>query len=149
MVVFRIVHERWSKELAASGNEARWNSKGNFVIYTSASRALACLENIVHRSGEGDSRIFKTMVIEIPDQLKCEEIFLMKLSKDWSERKNFIYTQHLGNEWIRANTSAILKVPSSIIKMENNYILNPAHKDFKKIKLRGVENFIFDSRVEI
>ncbi len=147
MIVFRIVHERWSKELTASGNEARWNSKGNFVIYTSASRALACLENIVHRSGEGNSQIFKTMVIEIPDQLKCEEIFLKILMKNWKERKNFIHTQHLGNEWIRANTSAVLKIPSSIIPMEYNYILNTAHKDFKKIKLRGVENFIFDSRV--
>ncbi|MCY7408881.1 MAG: RES family NAD+ phosphorylase [Chitinophagales bacterium] len=147
MIVFRIVHEKWAKELTASGNEARWNSKGNFVIYTSASRALACLENIVHRSGEGDSRIFKTMVIEIPDYLKCDEIFLKKLMKNWKERKNFIHTQHLGNEWIRANTSAILKVPSSIIPEEHNYILNPAHKDFKKVKLRGVKKFNFDSRV--
>jgi RES domain-containing protein len=53
MEVYRISLARWTTALTASGNAARWNSKGKFVIYTASSAALACLENVVYRSGEG------------------------------------------------------------------------------------------------
>ena len=76
MHVFRI--STFSK-LIASGNPARWNSKGNYVIYTSTNRALACLENIVHRSGEGLENKFKILTIEIPDIIKKIKIKIILL----------------------------------------------------------------------
>jgi hypothetical protein len=38
-------------------------------------------------------------------------------------------------------------VPSAIIKDEWNYIINPSHKDFKKVKITGIEPFVFDTRL--
>lgn len=149
MIVFRIVHEKWSNNLLASGNEARWNSEGNLVIYTSGSRALACLENFVHRSGETSRQLFKTMVIEIPDYIKMDEISTKQLPGDWHDRMNFSFTRSLGDAWLRSLTSAVLKIPSAIIREENNYLLNPMHKDFKKIKLKGREDFRFDPRTAL
>ena len=147
MEVYRIVRERWSKKLQASGVAARWNSKGNFVIYTSSSRALACLENVVHRSGEGLSDIFRTMVIEIPVRIEMEEITLKKLPRDWSERINFSITQQIGDEWLRSKSTVVLKIPSAIVPEENNYLINVSHPNFKKIKLKRVETFQFDARI--
>ncbi len=146
MTVYRITTEQWSKSLTASGYSARWNAKGNFVIYTAESRSLACLENLVHRSGEGSNALYKLMVIEIPDSLSMETIDLASLKKDWYSIDNYVYCQGLGRKWLNDLNSVILKVPSVIIKKEFNYLINPNHPDFKKIKLAGNEEFYFDNR---
>ena len=147
MIVYRITLEKWSYNLFASGNSGRWNSKGNYVIYTASSRSLACLENLVHRSGEGLNSLFKIIEIEIPDDLKISEIKKNELEKDWFESTKYLYCQNLGDKWIRANKFCVLKVPSSIITEENNYILNYYHPDFKKIKIIRITDFLFDNRL--
>lgn len=146
MIVYRITTEKWSKSLTASGNAARWSAKGNFVIYTAESRSLACLENLVHRSGEGNNDLYKVMVIEIPDTLNIEVIDIASLINDWQSTDNYIYCQSLGGNWLNNLKSVVLKVPSVIIKKEHNYLINPHHPDFQKIKLIGSEDFDFDGR---
>ena len=146
MNVFRITTAQWSKSLTASGYPARWNAKGRFVIYTAGSRALACLENLVHRSGEGNNALYKVMVIEIPDTILIEEIQTSDLKKDWHLIDNYPYCQLLGGKWLNEQKSAVLRVPSVIIKKENNYLINPNHPDFNQIKLIGNEDFDFDKR---
>ena len=148
MLVYRIVLSHRTKSLNAPGYSARWNSKGKFMIYTAGSRALACLENVVHRSSEGLAENFKTMTIQIPDNLKIDEIVLKDLPAEWQEYQNYVLTQHLGNKWLENAVTAILKIPSAIIPDENNFLLNPFHPDFKKIKIKNVEDFIFDPRIK-
>lgn len=146
MIVFRITTEKWSNSLTASGYPARWSAKGSFVIYTAESRSLACLENLVHRSGEGDNNLYRVMVIEIPGELEIENLDRGSLKKDWHTIRNYPYCQALGAGWLNGLKSAVLKVPSVIIQQEHNYLLNPNHPDFKKIKLLAKEPFDFDSR---
>ena len=85
MKVYRIVHKKWASALKPSGVPARWNSKGTNVIYVSSSQALACLENVVHRSGEGLNKLFKILTIEIPEKLKYKIVFPSKLKSNWSD----------------------------------------------------------------
>jgi RES domain-containing protein len=146
MTVYRITLEQWSRQLTASGFPARWSSRGNFMIYTAGSRALACLENLVHRSGEGSNALFKVMLIEIPDKITIETLDIKKLKRDWYSMQHYPYCQVLGDTWLKELRSAVLQVPSSVIQQEHNYLINPAHPDFKKIKLSGVESFDFDER---
>lgn len=146
MNVFRITKEAYSTNLTASGYPARWNTKGAFVIYTAESRSLACLENLVHRSGEGDNALYKVMVIEIPDTLKVDTIDLSNLKKDWKKVENYSYCQAFTSVWITGKKTPVLKVPSVIIKNEFNFLINPNHPDFKKIKLVNTDDFIFDTR---
>jgi RES domain-containing protein len=146
MLIYRIVKEEYSKELKASGNAARWNKKGTYAIYTAESKSLACLENLVHRSGEGNNALYKVMVIKVPDNLKIESIDPINLKKGWQKIEHYNYCQNIGTTWLLSFKTAVLKVPSAIIKNEFNYMLNPNCNDFKKIKLVGVEDFIFDSR---
>ncbi len=146
MQVYRITLQKWAKNLYASGRAARWNSDGHFVIYTAGSRSLASLENIVHRSGVGLKQIFEVMLIDIPDDISIQEIKLNDLPKDWPN--SYAPTQKIGNTWLRDRKSAVLKVPSAIIPMEPNFLLNPNHPDFYRIKLVGNENFEFDTRIK-
>ena len=146
MIAYRITTAQCCKSLTASGNPARWSSKGKLVLYTASSRSLACLENLVHRSGEGDSSLYKVMLIEVPDKMPIKKIDINSLKKYWHTIQNYPYCQAIGALWLQGFETAILQVPSVIIKKEYNYLLNPNHPDFKKIKLISIEDFDFDQR---
>ena len=146
MNVFRITTAQWCKSLTASGYPARWSAKGRFIIYTAGSRALACLENLVHRSGEGNDALYKVMIIEIPETLSIEELDEATIKKDWHTIDHYVYCQSLGSKWLNESKTAVLKVPSVVIKKEHNYLINPSHPDFSKITLTGNEDFDFDRR---
>jgi len=56
-------------------------------------------------------------------------------------------TRTIGDTWAREKRSAILAVPSVIIPEELNYLLNPAHPDFRKIAIGKPAPFSFDLRL--
>lgn len=116
------------------------------LIYSSI-RVLSSLENIVHRSGERLNRNFKCIVISIPNSVRITEIKLKDLPDKWFEYKNYKYCQAIGDKWIYNKKTALLKVPSAIIKKEYNFLINPDHQSFKKIQIRTIENFEFDPRL--
>ncbi|MGN6530973.1 MAG: RES family NAD+ phosphorylase [Ginsengibacter sp.] len=149
MIVYRISLAEYSKKLIASGNPARWNSKDTKIIYTAESKALACLENVVHRNSKGLQRNFRQMNIEIPDEIQIEEIKITGLKTDWKELIRISYTQSIGDKWIKVGKTAVSKVPSAIVPGDSNFLLNPAHKDFKKIKLLKTLPFEFGSRIKM
>ena len=148
---FRIVHNRYVKNAFDGGGArkygGRWNSKGTPVIYTAESLSLATLEILVHLEdasvlNENFSYIkieFPEMIVEIPDN----SLF----PKDWYKNPPNISTQIVGDQWVNEDISAVLRVPSSVVMQEYNYILNPAHKDFNKISIESPKKLIIDSRI--
>lgn len=149
MQVFRIALTKYAAALNTSGRAARWNLNETEVIYSAGSRSLACLENVVHRNQIGLNHSFQVMTIEIPDDIYIISINLKQLPADWTEFHNVPLTQALGEEWIIAQKAVVLKVPSSIIPAECNYLINPQHPDFKFIKLLKSEPFVFDKRIKL
>ena len=148
MEVYRITLAKYAQQLIAPGTEARWNSRGYFVIYTAGSRALACLENLVHRDSEGLKNLFNVIVINIPDEVEITEIFETDLPSNWTKSNNLHQTRQIGNTWLRSQISCVFKVPSAVIKGEFNFIINPVHPSFSKIKIKALEKFEFDSRLK-
>ncbi|MEP7081303.1 MAG: RES family NAD+ phosphorylase [Ginsengibacter sp.] len=148
MIVYRITLAIHSMKLLASGYPARWNSKDVKMIYTAQSRALACLENVVHRNSKGLQNNFRVMQIFVPDDMVLMEIKETDLLKGWKKFDKFPYTQSLGDQWIHEAKSGILKIPSAIVSGDSNYLINPEHKDFKKVKLLKTEPFEFDGRIK-
>jgi RES domain-containing protein len=146
--IYRICLAKYAGELVASGNPGRWNLRGQLVIYAAGSRALACLENVVHRSGEGLNNLFKVIRIEVPDALAVEELTLDQLPPDWQLPRSYARCQPLGADWYRRQATAVLRVPSSIIAHEHNYVLNTRHRDFAQVRIVGWEDFAFDSRIK-
>ncbi|MEQ8472904.1 MAG: RES family NAD+ phosphorylase [Marinoscillum sp.] len=147
MRVYRITLEKYAHKLVASGRIARWNSNGVFVIYASSSRSLACLENVVHRSGEGLNSLFRTMIIDIPDDIPMAEVSLSLLKDNWRTFEKQSITRRFGDQWVHGGETAVLKVPSAIVSEEYNYLINPAHPDFVHIRLSETIPFEFDSRL--
>ncbi|NCD68463.1 RES family NAD+ phosphorylase [Mucilaginibacter agri] len=149
MLVYRIALTKYADKLFASGRAARWNPNETEVIYTASSRSLACLENVVHRSQLGLNQLFSVMTIEIPDELKKDIVNHTELPHDWREFQQMPLTQAIGEKWIKGGKTATMQVPSAIIEEETNYLLNPKHPDFKKIKLLRTEMFVFDVRIKL
>lgn len=147
MNAFRITHTKWAGKLSGSGYAGRWNSKGKFVVYTTRNRALACLENLVHRSGEGLDANFSITEINIPDRMSSEHLDPESLPEGWYETKNIPYCQSLGDRWLDEKRSLLLEVPSSIIPDETNILINPGHGEFPKISVRQITPFRFDRRL--
>ncbi|MFT4092803.1 MAG: RES family NAD+ phosphorylase [Niabella sp.] len=147
MIAYRITLEKWAGHLTASGRAARWNSNGHFMLYTASTRALACLENMVHRRGIGRDELFRVTLIEIPDELEVKKINKKILSAHWQEYINYASCQTIGDAWLKENQTAVLQVPSAIITEEYNYLINPQHPDFIRIKILAVEKFTFDERL--
>ncbi|MEZ0484041.1 RES family NAD+ phosphorylase [Fibrella aquatica] len=148
MEVYRITRAIYTDKLVASGGVARWNTRGRFVIYTAGSRALACLENVVHRSGEGLQELFRVMVINVPDVLPVEVVSLAELPMDWADYQNYDICQQIGEQWLKRGIAPVLRVPSAIVPQEWNYLLNPAHSSFTQIELLRTEAFAFDPRLK-
>lgn len=148
MEIYRICLAKYAGELVASGNPGRWNLRGQFVIYAAGSRALACLENVVHRSGEGLNSLFQVLRIAVPDELAVEELTLGQLPADWQLPSAYARCQPLGADWYRRQQAAVLRVPSSIVAHEHNYVLNTRHPDFGRIRIVAREDFVFDSRIK-
>ena len=148
MLIYRIVLTKYAGKLIASGRAARWNPNDVDMIYAASSRALACLENAVHRDQIGLKQVFSVMTINCPDNIAIAGVRLSELPAGWLEYENMFITQHIGERWIRESPTAILQVPSSIIEEEVNYLLNPKHPDFKKIKVAKTQPFVFDSRIK-
>ncbi|WP_375415947.1 RES family NAD+ phosphorylase [uncultured Hymenobacter sp.] len=148
MEVYRICLAKYAGALVASGYPARWNRRGQLVIYTAGSRALACLENVVHRSGEGLADHFKVLRITFPDDLAIEELTLAELPADWQRPENYARCQPLGAAWYEGTRAAVLRVPSSIIAHEVNYVFNTRHPDFAQVRIAGREDFAFDPRIK-
>ncbi|WP_373493542.1 RES family NAD+ phosphorylase [Aquiflexum sp.] len=150
MLVFRICLEKYAYNLIASGKSNRWNSSGNFVIYTSSNRALACLENVVHRSSEGLNSLFKVMVIQIDDEVQTTDIPEESLPENWHKKASYSLCQKIGDDWYREGKTAVLAVPSSIIPKEKVYIINTRHPYFlnNKIRLISIEDFVFSPRIK-
>lgn len=146
MEVFRITSEKWAGVLISSGRAARWNSNGVFVTYAGASRALSCLEMLVHLSGEQIKSNFKLTTIEISDDIQIEKVGVF-YNDDWTEFENYYQSQEVGDEWAKSLRTAVLRIPSAIIRNEYNYLINPQHTDFQKIKIIEIEDFNFDRRL--
>jgi len=147
MNVYRITTAKWADTLSGSGYPARWNSKGVYVIYTASSRALACLENLVHRSGEGLHNRFKIVEITISTDASKQNIDLDELPAEWHKTEHYPVCRRIGDRWIEEGTSLLLEVPSSIIREETNVLINPHHPEFSDVKIAGIRDFRFDERL--
>lgn len=129
----------------AADNGGRWNSRGVAVVYASITKSLAVLESLVHLNPPVRFK-FVAFRLEFDDAL-VEQFSLKKLPPDWQTEPPPPSTQQIGDRWVREARSAVLALPSVIIPGEPNYLLNPAHPDFKKISIGKPGPFAFDPRL--
>ena len=151
MRVWRICSRRRSRA-AFQGEGARlyggrWNPPGVSVVYTSGSLALAALEVLVNVELQEMPRDLVSIAATIPDEAPAESVEIADLPAGWQRTPAPEYLQLLWADWVRRQNTAVLSVPSAVIPSEHNFLLNPAHRDFKRIKIGKPGTFRFDPRL--
>jgi RES domain-containing protein len=125
---------------------ARWNSPGIALVYTSEHLSLAALEVLVHR------HLHRWMWEYFAYRAEWDEELMQRLPSaalppDWRGEPPADGLRALGDTWVRENRSAVLAVPSVIIPEEQSFLLNPAHPDFKQIRIGKPQPFVSDPRL--
>jgi RES domain-containing protein len=122
----------------------RWHTQGCKIVYTAENLALASLEVFVHL--ESDRLKLVAIKAHIPHELEVEEINQESLTTNWQDSQSYDKLQLIGNDWLKSRRTPILKVPSAIVPVENNYLFNPDHPQFKLVPEPSIE-FRFDRRM--
>jgi RES domain-containing protein len=131
--------------MGASLFGGRWNHKGTSVIYTAESRALCALEVLANSDELANDYV--ATPIEIFEQIAVTLISIPDLPTEWNVSPPIDTTRQIGTTWASGLRSAVLSVPSAVIPRERNYLINPAHPDFKRIRFHAPEPFYFDVRL--
>lgn len=124
----------------------RWNSIGTSMAYAAESKALAALEILVHM----DDSLLMNEYLCIPvqfDMRLVRNFDWRTLPENWRETPISWPTQCIGDAWVAGTESVVLKVPSVLIPGEGNYLINPKHSGFGKLKIGAPEPFEFDPRL--
>ena len=147
--VWRITTAAFARS-AFSGEGARlyggrWNPKGIPMVYTAANQSLALLEMLVQ---DQPLRARYVMIeARIASALTIDRVRLADLPPDWRDIGAREKLQVIGAEWARKQSAAVLAVPSAIVPAEANYLLNPLHPDFKRIKVGNPSSVETDLRL--
>jgi len=123
----------------------RWNKPGTPVVYTSESLALAVLEVLVNNPDR--DALQQYLFIELEFNEKLVHSLISPLPDGWDSVPASSVSQDVGTKWADDRISAVLAVPSAPVPRETNYVINPLHKDFTKIKVSAPTPFKFDRRL--
>ena len=134
----------WDGEGARKAG-GRWNRPGVPVVYTSGSLSLALVEVLVHLPA-AILPAYSAISVEFDASL-VTIVTPAELAKNWKDSPPTPATQAIGTEWFAKGTSAVLRVPSVVVSGEFNFILNPAHRDFLRIRIGAPMPFPFDPRL--
>jgi len=130
----------------AERHGGRWSPPGLPAVYTAESRALAMLEVLVHV--DDPARLaglaWVSLSASVPEGLIERPA---RVPEEWRALPFKPATQEYGAAWLRARRSVALRLPSVVIPGEFNYLLNPAHPDFGRVRLGPPEPFFFDPRL--
>ncbi len=131
----------------------RWNPPGVALAYAASSVALAALERLVHTMSVKGLEGLWLQTLEF-SAAECRVLVPEELPATWNERRvppdwsvGEAATQTVGREWIRAGESLALRVPSAVIPLEFNYLINPEHQALRLARLAEPQQFMFDERL--
>ncbi|MDX3924387.1 MAG: RES family NAD+ phosphorylase [Shinella sp.] len=129
--------------------DGRWNTVGHAVTYCATSPSLCVLEKLVHIEDPALLPELVMVTYEMPDTLAMEELRAEDLPSDWRRQEG--WTQTKGDEWHRARSSPLLRVPSAIVPIAGspdlNVLVNNAHPDSAAIRVARSEPFTLDPRL--
>ena len=144
--VWPLVTARFA-DTAFSGEGARryggrWNRKGVPIVYTAGSLSLVMLEMLVQ--DQPLRACYVAIPAEIPQDLEIERMDVARLPPDWRDPAALQNLRAIGGDW-----AAVLAVPSAVIPIETNFLLNPRHPAFARIVIGQPEKLVTDSRLTV
>ena len=146
-LIWRLVRPHYAPGLDGEGARlagGRWNSAGRPAVYAASTLSLAVLEAFVHLPRSQRA----------PDALPSMRMICLSLPsaavltvEDETEPRDMARTRAFGDRWLEEQRSLALEVPSVVVPVDRNVVLNPRHPDMKKVALVSDREFRFDPRL--
>jgi RES domain-containing protein len=123
----------------------RWNSPGRAAVYLAEEPALAVLETLVHLDLDPDT-------IPVDYVLMNVDLAELATTSDWLEEgpataPSDVECRALGDSFLESGRALALRVPSVIVALSCNLVLNPAHPLIARVRIHSIEPFAFDRRL--
>jgi len=153
LTIWRLEKERYLEEafrgkgsLQTSG---RWHHKGTQVAYASEHPGIAVLEKLTWLGSYEVARNSSYLLVplELDPNEHLERIEESELPEDWDTFPHRDETRDIGTRWFNEERSPVLAVPSAVLPLAENYLVNPFHPDFHDLKRREPEPFSWDARL--
>ena len=147
MTVYRLATWKYANDISGEGSAifgGRWNPISLKALYTSQSISLCILEILARTQLNMHPAGYQLITIEFPGS----DITIIKpgeLKAGW--KQHIEYTQWIGEEFLKNNSSLVLQVPSAIVEKESNFLLNPLYKNYKQVKILNTEPLDLDQRL--
>jgi len=149
MILHRIVKDTYADDLSGTGARlygGRWNSKGKSMLYTASTPSLAVLEVLVHLSPLIVPKNYFSVEIEVPDN-SLLHLQIKDLPYNWDDILSPLSLQKIGDNFLAEGRYLLLKIPSVVVPMEFNYLINTQHAGMAKVKIVKKQPFNFDRRL--
>jgi RES domain-containing protein len=126
----------------------RWNRRHTPLVYASMTRALACLETIVHF---GSTVLpLNRYLVEIPipaEAWRARRIFHYDESVGWDAEPAGKISVDWGTNWAEEGETLVAQVPSVMVPEESNVLINPTHPQIASISARKIRRWMYDARI--
>lgn len=150
MRAWRIAKAKRATDLSGLGaaiEGGRWNEQDVPAVYMGLTPAICCLETFVHADGEPAFPL-KITCFELPAEPSLYlEVDPTTLPDGWASLPADRPSMDYGTQWLQSNTHLGLIVPSAVLVLEKNVVINPGHPAASRIKVIQVYDFIYDPRM--
>lgn len=151
MIVYRIANLKYKHEtLSGIGAEkvgGRWNAIGTRAVYCSENISLAMLEYYVHSKNIAYlPKQITVAKIQFPDDFVINK--LKKIPEGWNRYPYNLKTIKTFTDLSKDRNFFALRVPSTIVGLESNIILNPLYKPFEKVEVIEFIELPIDERLK-
>ena len=150
MEVYRLTRRKYADRLSGIGaalHGARWNSQGVELVYTAANRSLAMAGVSVHFTLATLPEDYQMLTIFVPDDIAVQRVELASLPTAWNAFPHRASTKVIGDAFAQSGRYGLIQVPSAVTQGDYNYLINPHHPAFVRIKIVETQAFPFDSRL--
>jgi RES domain-containing protein len=117
----------------------RWNNPGLPMVYAADSPSLALLEVFIH--------------LDLPPHLLPDDYVHLEIEtgdlaiEDAPLPREDRNCREFGDRWLAGLRTPLLRVPSMVVPLAKNYLLNPRHPEAPKAQIIGRHGCAFDQRL--
>ncbi|MBV6274204.1 RES family NAD+ phosphorylase [Alcaligenaceae bacterium CGII-47] len=150
MFAWRITKANRSRDLSGVGaalDGGRWNDVDVSALYMGLSPSICCLETFVHTTRYPALPLKITRFVLPDDETLYLEPNSSELPQGWEAIPADRYSMTFGTKWLRDKTHLGLIVPSAILPLERNVVINPKHPAIGEVRVDEVFDFMYDERM--
>lgn len=124
---------------------ARWHTRGRPVVYTAEHPAGALSEFLVHLDTAEFPETFQLLTIAAGDDVSAASVEAKDLPPGWLDAP--AVTRAIGDRWLAAGHTALLRVPSVLVPGAMNVLINPLHPDSARLRIVHTDRVPLDHRL--